>query len=654
MNKKILVIFLSLAVVGSVFAANLIQNPGFETGTTGSFSTCTIDNWNKIGTNGWYHADSGKVRDTRAVKIWMADSNLYQDFTATAEKLYNVSAYALASSTDNYGFRGMNGVVEIRWLDSTKTNVLATDIIGYFYGAVTQGSPIDPYDTWKYISGKASAPTGAAYGRIRLYIVNNGGAIGGSVNWDDIMVEQDVYSASNPNPANGSTVDTSSAVTLSWTNPAPRYSGDTIKCDVYFGTDSTMPGTNTKIVSKQAVNSVNVGMLSSNKDYYWRVDCYDPAGSGPEIKTEGMVWHFTTTNQAPSVDAGPKQTIWKVSGSAVTAMNATVTDDGFPLPPNITYAWTVDSGPATPSFSPSNAVEDPTITFTVAGTYILRLTANDGEKSAYDTVKIKVYNEGDTGTVAYWKLDETSGTTAYDSSGNGHHGEVIDDGEFGGSPVWTTGQVNGALYLDGSGDYVYCGSGEWADFTEEMSVSVWIKCTFTASFQSIVTKGDSSWRLFRDSVSGDSNNASFTLTDVGPVASGSTGPVGDNKWHQIVGTFDGVKQCIYVDGILAKSVDVTPGSLIATNEYGVCIGADAEHEGEHEFKGFIDEVRLYEIALTPEMVLAQYIADGGPTSCGMNYLPGDFNKDCYVTFADFAEFAEDWLRCTDVTNSLCD
>jgi hypothetical protein len=655
MNKKILVMFiLSLAAAGNLFAANLLLNPGFETGTLGSFSSCTINNWTKLGGNGWYHADAGKVRDTRAIKIWAVDSNAYQDFSALAGEIYNVSAYAYAWSGDNLGLRGLNGVVEVRWLDSTKANILGTDIVGYFYGALTQGSPIDAYDNWKNISGMTTAPTGAAYGRVRLYLASNGGIAGGSINWDDISVEQNLYPASNPSPGNGSTVDSSAPVTLSWTNPAPRHSGDVITCDVYFGTDSNMPGTNTKVVSNQAVSSYYAGTLSPSKDYYWRVDCYDPDGSDPTILTEGMLWTFTTKNQAPSVDAGPKQTLWLNPSSITAAMNATVTDDGFPIPSSITYAWTMDSGPATPSFSPSNTVKNPTVTFNTAGVYILRLTASDGDMSAYDTVKIRVYAQGETGIVAHWKLDETSGSTAYDSSGNGHHGDVIVNGEPGGTPAWTTGQVNGALELGGSGDYVFFGSGEWANFTEEMSVSVWIKCTFNASFQSIVTKGDSSWRLFRDSVSGDSNNASFTLTDVGPVASGSTGPVGDNKWHQIVGTFDGTTQCIYVDGMLANSAVVTPGSLIAVNEYGVCIGADAEHEGEHQFDGIIDEVRLYEIGLTADMVIDQYVADGGPTSCGGNYLPGDFNKDCYVTFADFAQFAEDWLGCTDITNERCE
>ncbi|MHC4168475.1 MAG: hypothetical protein ACYSWQ_16100, partial [Planctomycetota bacterium] len=50
--------------------------------------------------------------------------------------------------------------------------------------------------------------------------------------------------------------------------------------------------------------------------------------------------------------------------------------------------------------------------------------------------------------VAHWRLDETSGTTAYDSSGNGN------DGTLNGNPQWAAGMIGGALHLDGSSDYV--------------------------------------------------------------------------------------------------------------------------------------------------------------------------------------------------------
>ena len=95
--------------------------------------------------------------------------------------------------------------------------------------------------------------------------------------------------------------------------------------------------------------------------------------------------------------------------------------------------------------------------------------------------------------------------------------------------------------------------------------------------------------------------------------------------------YDGASQNIYVDGILAASNAVPEGSVIDLNAWNVCIGADDELEGQREFKGLIDEVRIYEIGLSlPAQVLGQFIADGGHDSCGINYLPGDLNKDCYI------------------------
>lgn len=660
MKKKILLMALVLCLIagGNLLAANLLLNPGFETGITGPFTTCTIDNWTKFGSSGWYCSDAGGYHGgVRSVKIFLADANLYQDFSTTAGKVYDVSAWVISLSTDNYGFHGMNAIIEVQWLDSAKTNILSTNIIGYFYGGTftppSTNTGGDSRNTWKSISNMATSPAGAFYGRVRLYIVRWAtDYFGGSVYWDDVSVTENLYPASDPNPGVGSTVEYSVPLTLSWTRPAPRHPPEIITCDVYFGTDPCMPGTNPKILNKQDANSVYVGTLTVDTNYYWRVDCYDPDG-GSEIKTDGMLWTFTTRNQPPTVDAGVKQAVWLASGTATVTMNATVTDDGFPPPGVLTYSWTKVSGSGTPTFSPSNTVKDPNVTFTTADAdgYILRLTASDGLTDGDDTVKIRVYAQGYTGLVAYWKLDETSGTTAYDSSGDHHDGTVE------GNSVWTTGQVNGAIELDGTGDFVDCGDGDWANQTEEITVSAWIKCIFNKPWQAIVTKGDTSWRLFRDSASGDSNNASFTLNGTGftPAVSGSTGSVSDNQWHHIVGTYDGVNQCIYVDGILAESHSVTEGSLIdLTNRY-VYIGADDDFvEGvRREFKGLIDEVRIYEIGLTAEMVLDQFIADGGHGSCGLTYLPGDINGDCYVNFADFAEMAENWLGCNDVSNSQC-
>jgi uncharacterized repeat protein (TIGR01451 family) len=84
-------------------------------------------------------------------------------------------------------------------------------------------------------------------------------------------------------------------------------------------------------------------------------------------------------NLAPIVDAGPGGT---VNGTSV-AIDATVTDDGEPNPPGaFASRWSLVSGPGTVTFANENAV-DTTATFSAAGTYVLRLTATDGEVSTF-------------------------------------------------------------------------------------------------------------------------------------------------------------------------------------------------------------------------------------------------------------------------------
>jgi len=93
------------------------------------------------------------------------------------------------------------------------------------------------------------------------------------------------------------------------------------------------------------------------------------------------------TNQAPTVNAGANQTI---TFPASASLDGTVTDDGLPKPPGIVAtSWTKVSGPGTVSFGNPSAI-DTTASFTTTGTYVLRLTANDGALSAGDDVTVTV------------------------------------------------------------------------------------------------------------------------------------------------------------------------------------------------------------------------------------------------------------------------
>ncbi|MGH7731273.1 MAG: PKD domain-containing protein, partial [Candidatus Eiseniibacteriota bacterium] len=92
-------------------------------------------------------------------------------------------------------------------------------------------------------------------------------------------------------------------------------------------------------------------------------------------------------NVPPVVDAGPNQTITLPAGAA---LDGTVTDDGLPSPPGATTTtWSKGSGPGSVTFQNAGAV-DTQASFTVAGTYVLRLTASDGALTAYDSVQVTV------------------------------------------------------------------------------------------------------------------------------------------------------------------------------------------------------------------------------------------------------------------------
>jgi len=87
----------------------------------------------------------------------------------------------------------------------------------------------------------------------------------------------------------------------------------------------------------------------------------------------------------PAVIAGADQV---VAVSVAAMLDGSVADDGLPIPPGApTLAWTKVSGAGTVTFDNAAAAQT-TATFSEAGVYVLRLTADDGAKTGSDTVTI--------------------------------------------------------------------------------------------------------------------------------------------------------------------------------------------------------------------------------------------------------------------------
>src|SRR6185503_4095994 len=105
----------------------------------------------------------------------------------------------------------------------------------------------------------------------------------------------------------------------------------------------------------------------------------------------------SAANQAPLVSAGADQTVTLPAGASLAG---SASDDGVPNPPGaLTITWSTISGPGTVGFGNASAAAT-TATFSQPGTYVLRLTANDGALTAADETTIALTGENQPPTVA--------------------------------------------------------------------------------------------------------------------------------------------------------------------------------------------------------------------------------------------------------------
>ncbi len=146
-------------------------------------------------------------------------------------------------------------------------------------------------------------------------------------------------------------------------------------------------------------------------------------GQSAAAESSDPAWVAASANSAPTVDAGPDQTLTLPTQSVF--LNGTVTDDGLPAS-TLNVRWSQVSGPATASIAdPAN--EDTQVTFPSAGTYVLQLAASDGELTTTDTVRVQVQSQASSlasievlpefVTVAPGRSQQFT-ATGYDATGN--------------------------------------------------------------------------------------------------------------------------------------------------------------------------------------------------------------------------------------------
>ena len=197
------------------------------------------------------------------------------------------------------------------------------------------------------------------------------------------------------------------------------------------------------------------------------------------------------------------------------------------------------------------------------------------------------------GLVAYWKFDEGSGAIVYDSSGNDNQGTIH-------GATWTTGKFGNALSFDGKNDWVKVDSSKLLDTRAEITLEAWVNPKEEGAVHPILEYNDgahagvhvwqySAWsNLFVNFA----HTSGWGIIEARGVM--TTG------WQHITAVYDGTDGKLYRNGELVATKKI--GALLLRTSFDLYIGrrpTDPRH-----FNGLIDEVRIYNRALSKEEIRA--------------------------------------------------
>jgi len=226
------------------------------------------------------------------------------------------------------------------------------------------------------------------------------------------------------------------------------------------------------------------------------------------------------------------------------------------------------------------------------------------------------------GLLNYWPMDGDAKDFAALVPGSG--GTTPDNGNINGSVTFT----------DAASDGLGAGFGQFGNFPggqgnnitvpdpsattddidrtgADLSISVWVKANqWSASWQAIIAHGEGSdYRVARRS---DLDPVTFAYAggtgDIETITSYGAAPAGDGNWHHIVATTtNGGATQLYVDGVL-EATGAGPATIAASggNNNVLCIGCNPDNG--REFNGFIDDVAMWDRALTAAEVSEIYDA----------------------------------------------
>lgn len=216
--------------------------------------------------------------------------------------------------------------------------------------------------------------------------------------------------------------------------------------------------------------------------------------------------------------------------------------------------------------------------------------------------------------IAYWNLDENTGTAANDRSGNGNTGTLNNQIR------WFPGKIGQAIGLNGTTQYVDLGDMSSTESVSTLTWELWVKPIVLSTGRAILTKGnglaatEEAWAIGTSSVTASTlvvviATNTTDLNTYGSVANALSA----HSWTHITAVFDGTlsgndnRLKVFINGI-PQTVSFTgtiPASTTATTSTAR-IGSSSDGAVSTFFTGLVDEIKIFNYARTPAQMAYDY------------------------------------------------
>jgi RHS repeat-associated protein len=318
--------------------------------------------------------------------------------------------------------------------------------------------------------------------------------------------------------------------------------------------------------------------------------------------------HAEFQNQAPVVDAGPDKT---ADVQTPIALAGDVSDDGVPSGATLTITWSKINGPGSATFSDASSTAT-SVTFSDPGTYVLQLSANDSELEGTDQMTVQVAigcTAPPSGLVGLWRGDNDA------SDSVGSNDAILNGATF------APGLVNAAFALNGTNSVkvphassINVGAGAG------LTVELWTNPSTLNQQAPLIEWNNGAigvhlWfsypgqaQLYGNIV--DSNGGNHTFNTDSVMTAGN--------FQHVAITYDKATglAVIYRDGQVVAQQNL--GSFTPQTSFDLFFG----QRGGYLYSGLIDEVSLYERALSAAEIQAIYNAGASGKCAGpINHRP---------------------------------